>query len=646
MPRRLRIGRILLAPLAPLLNLYLRLALATTRWRIEGLDHLEPFATARPAIVGFWHERLALTPPLWKHTKQQGIGRLCYVLISRHRDGQFIARIAESFGAQVVTGSTSTRRKKKGGASAQRKLLTALEEGDLVALTPDGPRGPRRQAAPGIAQLAAISGVPILPVGAQTTRRLRLPSWDRFTVPLPFARGVIVCGPPLTVPRELYEDALPAIERALDAVANQADTLCAPRHPGRLSGAIWAAATTLAAPWLRRRLRARAAAGRELAPRLAERYGQSPTPRPDGRLVWLHASSVGEATSALSLLAALPGDLHLLVTTGTVTGAALLAGRLPPDRATHVFVPWDVPAWCARFLDHWRPDLACFVESELWPNLIAGCVRRGIPLALVNGRLSARSADRWERVPGLARRMLGAFRLVRAGSEEDAARLSRLGAQEVRYEGNLKFAAPRLPVEVPELERLRALLAERPLWLAASTHPGEEAIIAEVASRLAADHPGLLTIVVPRHAERGAEIAELLGGAPRRSLNQDPGAHGFWVGDTMGELGLYLRLSRLVFMGKSLVEPGGGQNPIEPAQVGCAVAIGPHHANFAGIVRTLRETEAIAVVSDGPALAAWLGDLLSRPPRAGRAGRAARQAVNQGREVADRVAAELVALLP
>ncbi len=316
--------------------------------------------------------------------------------------------------------------------------------------------------------------------------------------------------------------------------------------------ALWAVATTLAAPGLRLLLWHRLRRGKEMAGRLAERCGIDATPRPAGRLLWLHAASVGETVSILPVLAALGAQapaLTVLLTTGTVTSARLLAHRLEAgleEQVLHRFVPLDVPGWVARFLDHWRPDAAGFVESELWPNLLFACRRRGVPVMLVNARMSARSLAGWRRVPGFARAVLGCFARVQARSPTDAARLAALGAPRVSAPGDLKFAAPPLPVDAVELARLQAALDGRPVWLAASTHPGEEAAVFATHRALAPAHPGLLTILVPRHPERGAAIAGAAGDVPlhRRSAGEAPPAQGVWLADTLGELGLWYRLAR------------------------------------------------------------------------------------------------------
>jgi len=389
----------------------------------------------------------------------------------------------------------------------------------------------------------------------------------------------------------------------------------APRLP--VLGLLWAGTATLAAPILRRLLRRRAGRGKENPARLAEREGIDATPRPAGPLLWMHAASVGETISILPVLTVLTSrspDLHILMTTGTLTSGALLAERLPAmglsDRVSHRFAPLDVPAWVRRFLDHWRPDAACFVETELWPNQLHACRKRGIPLFLLNGRLSEGSTIGWRRAPGFARYLLQSFQHVQARTPLDAERFRSLGACRVDNPGDLKLAAPDLPADQDELDRLRRVLGDRPVWLAASTHPGEEALIATVHRRLVLEQPGLLTLIVPRHPDRGASIAAELG-APRRSAGEDPPAGGgLWIADTLGELGLWFRLASVVFVGRSLIAPGGGQNPLEPARLGCAMAVGPYTGNFIDHVAMLREAGGLEEVADVDGLTRFVADML------------------------------------
>ncbi len=388
--------------------------------------------------------------------------------------------------------------------------------------------------------------------------------------------------------------------------------------------ALWAVAAALAAPMLGLWLWLRARRGKEIATRLAERRGYAGGgARPAGKLVWLHAASVGETVSLLPVLGELARgapEIAVLLTTGTVTSAELLAQRLPAlglaGSVTHRFVPLDVPRWVARFLDHWRPDAAAFVESELWPNLLAACARRRVPMMLINARMSARSFARWRRWPGLARGLLGGFVSIRARSADDAARFAALGAPGVRAVGDLKFAAPALPADPDTLAEIRRAIGTRPVFLAASTHPGEEPILLAVHRRLTARHPDLLTIIVPRHPARGMEIAALAGAAaapaPRRAQGALPDGSGLYIADTLGELGIFYHLATVAFIGGSLVRHGG-QNPLEAARLGVPLLIGPHHANFAEAVVALSKAGALVTARDGETLAAEIDRLLGDP---------------------------------
>lgn len=416
------------------------------------------------------------------------------------------------------------------------------------------------------------------------------------------------------------------------------------KEAGALVGRGYAAAMTAAAPALRLWLRARVRQGKEDADRLGERRGAETSDRPAGTLIWLHAASVGETVSVLPVAEALlAADVRVLLTTGTVTSAALLRQRLPHPGVVHRFVPLDVPAWVGRFLDHWKPDAGALVESELWPNLLAACRARGVPLMLLNARLSRRSAARWARLPGLAAELLGSFARIEAQSPDDAARLAALSGQEVGAPGNLKYAAAALPCDAAEHTRLAGLLLGRPVWLAASTHPGEDAIIADAHHRLARTHHGLLTIIAPRHPDRGERIATDLG-APRRSAGQDPAGPGIWIADTLGEMGLFYRLARIVVMGRSLVPPGGGQNPLEPARLGCAVAIGPFADNFDEPVQVLAAAGGLARVGDAAAIAAWVEAMLDDPGARARMGAAAQAATDRYADLPRRMAAALLDL--
>ncbi|MEO1192650.1 MAG: 3-deoxy-D-manno-octulosonic acid transferase [Pseudomonadota bacterium] len=377
-----------------------------------------------------------------------------------------------------------------------------------------------------------------------------------------------------------------------------------------------------AGPLVRVLLRRRVTRGKELEDRLPERWGYSALPRPDKPLIWVHAASVGESLAILPLVQALheraPG-CQVLMTSTTVTSAKLLDQRLP-DGVIHRFSPLDLPRAIERFLDHWRPALAIYVESELWPTQLRALDQRAIPRLLVNGRMSSRSYRGWRRYPGLAPELLEGFRLVAAEGQRSAERLRALGAQNVSAVGNLKQAAQPLPADPTHLAALEDAVAGRPLWLAASTHPGEDEQVFAAHAHLKEALPDLLTLLVPRHPVRGAEIAALAQAAglvvARRSLDQAVTQETeIYIADTLGELGIFYRLAPIVFVGGSLM-PVGGHNPLEPARLGCALLAGPHQDNVIEASAALQAAGALQLVRSQTALAsavlAWLQDPAAR----------------------------------
>ncbi|OAN48016.1 3-deoxy-D-manno-octulosonic acid transferase [Paramagnetospirillum marisnigri] len=407
--------------------------------------------------------------------------------------------------------------------------------------------------------------------------------------------------------------------------------------------------TTLGGPLIGLYLERRKRRGKEDSARFAERLGRPARPRPAGPLVWVHGASVGESLSMLPLIERLCGrGLNVLVTTGTVTSARLMEQRLPKG-ALHQYVPVDRMAYVRSFLDHWRPDLALWAESEFWPNLLAESRRRGVRLVLVQGRVSPKSFAGWKTVPGFIRKLLSGFELCLAQTEGDAQRLAALGAPAARCLGNLKYAVPPLPCDPGELERLRHTMAGRPVWLASSTHPGEEVLCAQVHAALAARFPGLLTLIVPRHPPRGAEVAaELrrlgLTVALRSAHEPLAPATDIYVADTIGELGLFYRLADIVFVGKSLAV-GGGQNPFEPARMGCAVLFGPAMDNFPDMVDAMRAAGAATEVADAEALTLAVGGLLADRQRTQSLKAAALAWTEAEAGVLDKVEAALAPLL-
>jgi 3-deoxy-D-manno-octulosonic-acid transferase len=377
----------------------------------------------------------------------------------------------------------------------------------------------------------------------------------------------------------------------------------------------------------------RAQRGKEDRKRLGERRGVASLPRPEGRLAWLHGASVGEGLALLPLVERLTAKgFHVLVTSGTVTSARILAQRLPSG-SSHQYVPLDAPRYIEAFLDHWRPDLFVLAESELWPNTINAVHARKIPITLVNARLSPRSFARWRRLPGFIGALLGKIDLCLAQSQDDAGRLLQLGAPRVNAIGNIKYDVEAPPNDAVKLEALSSQIGARQIWVAASTHAGEEALALRVHKQLAQQFPGLLTVLAPRHSHRGGDIADLARAAglsvAQRSLNQKiDAATQIYVGDTMGELGLFYRLSSVIFVGKSLLGQGG-QNPIEPAKLGSAILHGPHVGNFLEVYAALDEKGGAIPVKDADGLAEGLAALFTDPALLRRTAEASRQAVGE-----------------
>ncbi|MEL7486126.1 MAG: 3-deoxy-D-manno-octulosonic acid transferase [Pseudomonadota bacterium] len=380
---------------------------------------------------------------------------------------------------------------------------------------------------------------------------------------------------------------------------------------------LYRTASRAAGPIAEFALQRRLKAGKEDPARIDERRGVAGAARPSGPLLWIHGASVGESLSVLPLvrrLAEADSALSFLVTTGTVTSARLMAERLP-DRAIHQFIPLDHPRFVSAFLDHWRPDAAVFVESEFWPNLILSAREKVRFLALVNGRVSPKSFDEWTRKKDTIKYVLSAFDLLVAQDEKNAERLQTLSSRTVTSFGNLKNAAAPLPSDALELETLRAQIGDRPVWLAASTHPGEEDAVFDAHRSLRETYPDLLTLLAPRHPERGEEVKNLaldFGLVAEQRSNHQPirAETEIYVADTLGELGLFYRLADIAFVGGSLT-PKGGHNPLEPARLHTSILHGPYTFNFVETYAEMRGSGGAALVRNERELATAVRRLLS-----------------------------------
>jgi 3-deoxy-D-manno-octulosonic-acid transferase len=412
--------------------------------------------------------------------------------------------------------------------------------------------------------------------------------------------------------------------------------------------------TRMLEPLAPRLLDARARKGKEDPVRVDERLGVASVARPAGEVVWLHGVSVGETLSLLPVVERLRAsrpDLTVLVTSGTLTSASILARRLP-DGVIHQFAPVDAPGAVDAFLAHWRPAAAVFVESELWPNLILQARRRGVRLVLASARITEKTADGWRRFPGAAREILSAFDRVLPQDEVSAGRLEGLGA---RIDGhvNLKLAGEAPPHDAAAFTRLSAAIGDRPVVVAASTHDGEEIAIVRALDKL---DERLCLILIPRHPERSAAIAAALSRDgyrfALRSQGRQPDAEtDLYVADTLGEMGLFLRLADVVVMGGSFSAalekpPVGGHNPLEPARLGKPAVTGPDMTNWAAVSEALVAAGGLEIVEAPWDLPAALSPLLADPGAARNMGDRARRAAAEAGSGLERLMDALQPLLP
>ena len=412
--------------------------------------------------------------------------------------------------------------------------------------------------------------------------------------------------------------------------------------------------TRLLEPLAPRLLDARARQGKEDPVRVDERLGLTTVARPAGDLVWLHGVSVGETLSLLPVVERIRRqrpDLTILVTSGTLTSAQLLAQRLPAG-VIHQFAPVDAPGAVAAFLDHWQPSLAVFVESELWPNLILEARRRGVKLVLASARITEKTVEGWRRFPGAVRRILSAFDRILPQDETSAARLHSLGA---RIDGhvNLKLSGEAPPHDAAAFTRLSAAIGDRPVVVAASTHDGEEIAIVRALDKLA---DRLCLILVPRHPARSADIAIALTRDgyrfARRSQGHEPDRDtDLYLADTLGEMGLFLRLADVVVMGGSFSAalekpPVGGHNPLEPARLGKPAVTGPDMSNWAAVTDALVEAGGLTIVPAPRDLPAVLAPLLADTDAARTMGERGRRAAAEAGSGLDRLWETLAPLLP
>ena len=647
---------------------YVRLVRNTSSLTVDPPDGIDRAVANVPEILAMWHGQFLLLPSVHPNDRLTTES-----MVARHGDADVIGHVLDAFGMPTIRGAgAGGRRKDRGGAAALRGALKAIENGHNVALTADVPPGPARKAGMGIVTLARLSGRPVRPVAIASSRFRTFDTWSRMTLNLPYSRIAFVLGEPILAARDADEHTQEvtrlAIETELNRVTARAyeivgadleratpdDALPTGAAPAKLGWRLstYRALTGGLSPLAPAVLRYRQRRGKEDANRIGERLGHAGEERPAGQFVWFHAASVGETNAVLPIIAALrnkrPG-INVLLTTGTATSAEMAAKRLPPG-AIHQFVPIDTPAAVSRFLKHWKPDLGVLAESELWPNVIIETERAGIPLALVNARMSSKSFSRWRRNRRLARQLMSRFRMVLAQNNQLARRFRLLGARDSRACGNVKIDAPPLPFDINERQALSDAIGARPLFAACSTHPGEDEAVLAAHHLLLADHPRLLTIIVPRHPVRGDSIAEAatVSGlkVARRSIGTKPFADtDIYIADTIGELGIIYGIAPAAFIGGSLI-PHGGQNPIEAIRHDCAVITGPHWANFSDSYKALIAEGGAIEVRSPEELATAADKLMSNPLELERSRRGAQNALEQLSGALERTVEALLEVLP
>ncbi|AEI94493.1 3-deoxy-D-manno-octulosonic acid transferase [Roseobacter litoralis] len=371
-----------------------------------------------------------------------------------------------------------------------------------------------------------------------------------------------------------------------------------------------------------------------------------------GPLIWFHAASVGESMSVLSLIAEMGRQMpraNFLITSGTATSAKMVANHLPP-RTVHQFAPLDAPGPLRRFIRHWRPDCVVFVESELWPQMLRLTRDSGAKMILVNARLSETSQKAWKRRPKTAAFVLGTFDLILTQNDEMAQAMVDMHAPADRVARgiNLKSLAAPLQQNPETLAKIRTSLKGRRVWVAASTHKGEEEIVLRAHARLLLDNPDLLLLLAPRHTERSKDVAQLIEdqglSARIRSKGELPGNRDVYLADTLGELGNWYALSNAIFLGGSL-KPIGGHNPFEVTLSGSGVISGPEVFNFSETYAEMTQAGVVRFVNDDAELAEAVDKMLNDTALMEATGRAARDYVRGKSSQTSTIATRLIRAL-
>ncbi len=606
-------------------------------------------------IYALWHERQVYFT--WTHRDDNAA-----VLVSLSKDGDIIAKVMDLSRITSPRGSSS-----RGASAALRTMIKLVEDGLDIGLTPDGPKGPRRTIKPGGVFLAQKLGIPLLPIANALSRKKIFPrSWDQFQVPLPFGRSVVHHGRPIWVgPEDSLEDKAAELQAEMNRITDEADAEIARPQPGGWIRAAVLAAANLAAPFagigmaLKFLASSRRGLLRELPAELGERLGYYPAEdlrelagRP---LVWVHAASAGEVAAAAPLIErikCLPGSPALVMTTTTAAGRE--RARAVPGVDLAFLAPIDARGPVRRALKAFQPYLLLVAETELWPNLFDQAERFGVPVAVVNGRISDRSFKTYRLFSWLTAPFLSRLQAFAVQTPRDAERFKTLGAQPpaVRVAGNMKHDRPQAPADGAAARAAVGRLGwtDFPIFVAGSTHAGveEDAVLdAYLAARAA--NPDLRLIVAPRHPERAAGLEGSLRARgisfvrwTTPDFSGDPPSA--LVVNLMGVLPSLYPLARVSFVGGTLARVGG-HNLLEPALGGSPVLFGPHFSAARESAEALLSSGGGRRVENSASLAAALTDLLSDPAAAAETGRSARHAAAGLAGAAERTIVALGSLL-
>ena len=617
MSKRLTASHVLNRIGGKLLATYIRFVYYTSKVTLISQDTRDIARSHIPFIMSMWHGQFMLLPAL----KPDDIK--FKAMVARHSDAEIIGHALLNFDMDLVRGAgAGKRRRDRGGAKALRLSLKALQENYSVALTADVPPGPARKAGHGIIKMAKLSGRPIIPTAVATSKFMTSNTWSRFTINLPFSKIVFIIGNPIHVQKNANQDECEAarieLENSMNNITEKAYELSGAdiskaspisalpkniRLSRNFTLKAYKTITQILQPITPFIISRRAKKGKEDLSRKNERLGKPITARPNGKLIWFHAASVGETNAILPLMHELQKqrpDLHQLLTTGTVTSANI-AGKRLPEGALHQYIPIDIPNYIDSFLSHWKPDTAFFAESEIWPNLIIETGKRNIPLILLNGTMSEKSFKTWRKRAEMARIIFSQFSMMLVQNRTLEKRFRKLGTRKIHNVGNLKIDAPLLPIDTNELNKLKLMFKNKKIFLAASTHAGEDEIIAKAHKLIKKQIPDFLTIIAPRHPERATDIIEKLQEinlkVTRRTTDKPPyNEADIYLADTIGEMGLFYSLAQISFLGGSLI-PHGGQNPIEAIKLNSAILTGPHWHNFNDIYNSLRKQNAVKEVN-------------------------------------------------